>query len=598
MKSKPRIFLLSFWIVFWLCSAPMTAVQARSLKNSIDFYRSQYGEIFPEHNEQVRRVHAVFARVRAVADKNSTRLPRLAVVNSPDNPWAISLPDGYIVLSIKAVEICFRLASAEETDARLAFVLGHELAHLAHDDFLHNEIHSFISRQHPPTAMHPFLQQINAGVRELAADNTGFIYAAIAGFQVGTLLGDGQSKGDFFNYWAKQTSQQTAPQKKTDNLNRAAALKAQLSKIHEKIILFEYGVRLSHFGACDDAVHFFEDFLQVYPGREVFNNLGYCHLQMALKELPPERAYYFWLPHILDGKTQAQRLFLRSTLGAEQLTAQLDTRVGEQLRSATEYFSQAVTADPGYLPARINLASTYIYQGKPFQARAIVEETLRIAPEHKDALILKALSVYLQDGVGEQANPAAMKILQNLADAARPDPKTLYNLARIATEKQLAQTSWNRLAGEAHQLPGVYRSAVCASQNLKAQTDCDQPEQQAAAPAPWQWPVSELTSGLLTDSVSKSLQNWRSQPVRLEQPVLQGHVYSSPDHLSELLELEDFVQMKVLKQPDLGTRTEAQRHCSVNLQRRDLAHGTVWTCGNWAVLTRNDTVREAWWMAN
>jgi hypothetical protein len=53
----------------------------------------------PEQDPRVAIAHRVFERVRATADKNSKRLPKLVVIDSRTNPWAIALPAGDIVLS-------------------------------------------------------------------------------------------------------------------------------------------------------------------------------------------------------------------------------------------------------------------------------------------------------------------------------------------------------------------------------------------------------------------------------------------------------------------------------------------------------------------
>lgn len=100
----------------------------------------------------------MFERVRAVADKNSKRLPRLVVVSSRADPWAIALPSGHVVLSKEAVAICHAQASLAESEARLAFVLGHELAHLAHDDFWHQEVYGFLAARSGTRGLADFMQ--------------------------------------------------------------------------------------------------------------------------------------------------------------------------------------------------------------------------------------------------------------------------------------------------------------------------------------------------------------------------------------------------------------------------------------------------------
>jgi len=47
------------------------------------------------------------------------------------DPWAIALPDGYIIIASQTLDICYKNVSKEIGDTRIAFILGHELAHLA-----------------------------------------------------------------------------------------------------------------------------------------------------------------------------------------------------------------------------------------------------------------------------------------------------------------------------------------------------------------------------------------------------------------------------------------------------------------------------------
>jgi Zn-dependent protease with chaperone function len=166
----PVVFLLL--LISALFALPEARAQPRPLKDEVAFYIDTYGEVLPAQDPKVARAHRVFERVRAVADKNSKRLSQLVVVNSRADPWAIALPDGHIVLSKQAVAICHQEASLEEAEARLAFVLGHELAHLAHDDFWHHEVHGFLAAHTGTRQLADFLRSHRPiKERELAADD-------------------------------------------------------------------------------------------------------------------------------------------------------------------------------------------------------------------------------------------------------------------------------------------------------------------------------------------------------------------------------------------------------------------------------------------
>jgi predicted Zn-dependent protease len=154
------------------------------LSNEVAFYIDNYGELTEKQDPRVAEAHRVFKRVRSVADQNSKRLAKLVVINNKNNVWAIALPAGHIFLSRQVLDIVHRNASVEIAEARLAFVLGHELAHLANDDFWHYEVESFMQNTADAQKISEFINQnFEARQAELAADDKGYLYAAMAGYQ-------------------------------------------------------------------------------------------------------------------------------------------------------------------------------------------------------------------------------------------------------------------------------------------------------------------------------------------------------------------------------------------------------------------------------
>ena len=261
------LILMGLWLSIMLTAS----VLAGQPGQAVAYYLKRYGQILPEQDPQVALTFRIFGQVRAVADKSSKRLPKLAVVNSQADPWAISLPDGYIVLSRQAIKICHQ--QVQQSEACLAFILGHELAHLANDDFWHQEVHSFLTSD--PNSQHiaHFLKQRTPALEtELQADDKGFIYAAMAGFRVAELIQSTHPKADFFSFWAQQTHTRDVVQ--ASMKQRADFLKQRLKLLHEKHVFFEFGVRLSHFGYCDDGIYFLQEFLKVFPGSRSLQQSG------------------------------------------------------------------------------------------------------------------------------------------------------------------------------------------------------------------------------------------------------------------------------------------------------------------------------------
>ena len=101
---------------------------------------------------------------------------------------------------------------------------------------------------------------------------------------------------------------------------------------------------------------------------------------MARHDMNAERAYFYWMPMLLDAETRGEvmpRLVPRPRRGGLVADGQkksikflkessLDDGSG-LLEEAVEYLERAVDADPLYVPARVNLAVAYLYLGRPHQ---------------------------------------------------------------------------------------------------------------------------------------------------------------------------------------------------------------------------------------
>ncbi|MFO1429621.1 MAG: M48 family metalloprotease [Candidatus Competibacteraceae bacterium] len=320
----------------------------------VQFYITTYSLADPREQPLVARAYWIFEELRRVAEPPARRQPQLKIVNSPGDPWAIALPDGFIVLSRRAVELAYQGVGQPEGDARLAFILGHELAHLAKDDFWHLEVSQALAGDPEPAAVNlrRLLEQQadvqGAAVeprrralrlKEAEADDRGFLYAGLAGYRVDTLLGEpGAGKADFFHDWLSQTQTRLDPAH-PDPAERATLLRVQLDRLQEKLEFFYTGVRLTHFGAYADAEYFLREFQTVFPAREVHNNLGYGYLQRARRELPPALAYRYCLPTLLDTTTRAATIVQRG--GSEETPAL--TAEARTLLPSVNYFLTSVT---------------------------------------------------------------------------------------------------------------------------------------------------------------------------------------------------------------------------------------------------------------
>ncbi|BCX80818.1 hypothetical protein MIT9_P0394 [Methylomarinovum caldicuralii] len=570
-------------------------------EDSIDFYVESYGALTPEDDPRIAIAYRVFERVRAAADQSRHRPPRLVVIGGDTNAWAIALPSGHIVLSRKAVALCFKQADENLARTRLAFVLGHELAHLAHDDYWHEEVERFLAASPDTQRIAHFLDQ-NFEVREkeLAADDKGYIYAAMAGYPVHLLLERNDTKTDFFTFWMQQTQARISASHPFPE-DRAALLRERLRMLQEKVAFFDMGARLVHFGRCSDAIYFLREFQQVFPGPAVLNDLGVCALQQARQAMPPRQAHFYWLPFLLDLDTRMPRT--RAALPEDEYRFlkhfPLNGTVTGYLRDAADYLERAAESAPDYLPARINLATVQLYLGRPHQARAALAEALKLAPDDWQAQMLDALALYEQSDADIDLWPAAVKRLETRTDMP---PAWRYNLARLLDMRPRnsdADQHWNQLAALAPRLPRLIREQVCRRQRVQPQPQClTPPSAGGTAPLPWSWPVPQSGGTLVTPSLRARLfAGWESIPFDWFRAKLYGFIHRVPHHTAEVMEMDQYLQLQVTRTGLPSSEQAVARACPQPLRRRRIFQGTVVTCGNWAVLLRDGRPREAWWIS-
>jgi tetratricopeptide (TPR) repeat protein len=543
-------------------------------EDSVQFYFDNYGRANYK-DKLVRRVQQVFEKMKLVADKRYHRWPQLAIVegfDSPEDCLVIALPDGYIVLSKQALDIIYKNVPLIYGDTRAAFILGHELAHLANDHHWHRKFLSVVKNS-KALVIKNYRQP---RVQEIEADDHGFIYAAIAGYPVDKLLVDDSRQQNFLVYWEQQTFRgvnDTHPRPEV----RAHRLRARLQALLDILPYFHFGVRLSHFERCFDGIYFLREFVQNFPGREVYNNLGVCELQKAQQVLGKE-AYLYWLPSLLDVTTPVDNLSSRGERA---------TLADEFLTNAKEYFKSALDMEPSYLPANVNLAITAFYLGEIYQARAAIEKAHQLDPND---LEIQGLRLVILHKEGEQSPyvdmwPYIIQQFEQLAQPPNAPLSILYNMAKLLELRKRtgADNLWQRLARQMADLPIPIRRIVCEK------TACPQLPRQKVPKANWDLPVK---LGIDT-SHNKTLRNWQKSQMKLYD--LYEQIYQHPDGTTEVLALREQVEMVVLKKLKHITPDDLPNYCGQPLHQRRITNGTLWTChNNWAAWIIDERVKEVW----
>ena len=432
-----------------------TPASAHLSKENADYWLNVYGTLTEEDYPLAGRVQSIFSNVLQAADKRGDRFPKLLIIKGDCDPWSLALKDGTIVISEKAINICYHDTSLKNGDARIAFFIGHELAHLAKDDFWHADIFRVVKQfGKTPRAVEQILDLLkkttnidkNEYVREmiktkeLQADSYGILYASLAGYNPNLLFTEQEHL--FFKQWVNQISKQAIfDSKHCDSKQRETILKANIESVINQIPFFDFGVRLFQLGKYKDALDFLLEFRKVFPCREVFNNIGLIYYQLAIDSLAsikPEKVYQFKLSTILDTETRAKKYSVKRS-------PQKDFQMN--IKHALRYFKSACEKDLLYIPSRINLSSVYIMMQKYSKAMAELDDVLQIEPGHIYALNNRAVAMFLlgpsiQIDMFKQSGDVFKKLIKKNPEYSAP----YYNLARIHTDdrKRNAVDIWSK----------------------------------------------------------------------------------------------------------------------------------------------------------
>jgi len=524
---------------------------------------------------QLRRATQLFEKVCLVSN-NKNVLPQFEILNTKSTRHrylAVARTPNKITLSKHVVNTCYR--DVETGNACLAFILGHELAHLANGDV-------------PPKG---FLMGGNSTSQhqlrweqEEKADDQGFIYAAIAGYSVNNLLG----QPDFFVDWVKKTDAtrgitDTHPNIKT----RAAILRNRLQKIADELAFFQFGVRLSQFNRCEEeGLYFLERFEKTFPAREVLNNKGYCYLQQAVTALESNA---YWLTSVLDVATRAEEL-----TAPRALRGKISNQAEQFLTKAQVVFAQAQQAAPSYVPTYINLATTWLYLGKIDKARqAITEIPNNKLPMSQQLEIqgLKAIIQYEKGRIPQKAflQNQAISQLHHLAQRNDAPLTVLYNTAQLLEKNRHrgAEEIWQRLAVRAMNLPPSIRRIVCQKQSCLSR-------QRLQPRLTWDLPVEVGVYIAHDETTDDTLQQWERliKSLQFKQHNFEGQIHQS--HIADVLELNGSVAMVVLKKPKNITPNYLKDYCGQALYKNTVMNGTLWRCDNWTALVVDNRVKEIW----
>ena len=587
------------WLVFLVLLTIQVAgfnAYAADPRTSARFYVDTYGLVDPESDTRVDRAQTIFKRLLRVANRPSDLQPGLRVIDSEGQPWAIALPDGFVIISRGTLDVCYGGAALDVGDTRLALILGHELAHLTHHDFWHRDVHLTLGEQ-PNATSEDFRRRIAAFAgtastgnpetwkeqvrqRELIADDQGFMFASLAGFPTSQLLEHSDGNRSFFDYWVSST-RMGVDTLHADTTERASLLRARFDSVKKKVELFDNGIRLLTLGRIDDAISFLRTFNKAYPAAAVNNNLGFAFLHRAFQSMHPDDAARFWLPGMVDVLNPLlEYRYLGGSDSSKTIKGYLETAVA--------YLEKAADTDPDHLASRINLATAHWYLGDYHKARAVIEEARGIDPANMAVLSLRALILQFQEQDIDMW-PVASGILKNLASVEPAPLPVLFNLARMMEQRSRASQAleyWNQLYIRRNNLPEIYRQVVCE----KAQGGpCDAPGHAVS-----QSNIAEALIGRSVDGqADNTSQNWQLRRFNVDTTAVRLLDDSAG---VQFLELDDHLEIVIVEARKEVNLPDFERLTGSPVAVWPMARGEIRIYpGQIVTIVEDGRIVSAWW---
>ena len=550
-------------------------------------YVDAYNSVEPAELPVLTRVNDIYRKLSRTIGSQQANRSKLLVIDSDGYPWAVALSDNSVVITKGAVQRMYQEKDLELGDARVAFVLGHELSHLGTEDLFHHR--AFLNNQkHGDTR----LWQQPRPEEELRADLRGYTFATIAGYRTDRLIND---DADFFRHWLSQIGgaiNTTHP----DNETRRQFLQEGFRNILQDVPYYHFAVALAHFGHYEDAQHLLEDYLNRVETTQAYGNLGYVHLQRAREKMPVDLAYKYWIPTLLEPNGGLELTRNRSLF--EQEIPQLAM---EHLHKAESRLKYAINMDEQQLTSYINLAAVYLYMpNKLHRAYAAIEDarqtSLGRVPAVRDQLesIYQLIRVHDDLDSGDRWPMARDKMAELARTPAAPE-NLLYNFARMLDGRGRDDTAnlyWNKLYQQLDRLPQPYQAQVCFRLQKYS---CDTPPEKKS---PWVTDAMPLGVDIRYPEAKKYLQqNWNESSLPAKSiSGLQAQVFLNK-HGDSLLALDNHIEMMILRNlpSQYGSIADLQREFGTPLASLPVAGGQLLSFDSgWSALVQDQKVAEIW----
>jgi len=400
-----------------------------------EYWINKYGEV--KTGKLYQRAHNIYNNILSAADRRIGVEPELHIIKHEGAPWAQSLADGSIILTNNALKFCYEGKSLENGDSRLAFVIGHEMAHQFNGDFWEYKFLNTKAGDKDSSLAFQDIRELAKNPdlllsKELQADQYGIIYATLAGYKSAEIISD---DGNFFFDWFKRSDPDLSASSGMASLaeKRLMSVRMRLKEVSDRIVLFKMGVMNYYIGQLEDAISLLSRYASYFPGREVYSNLGSIYLRQAYEQFLQSRtpeSFPFALSFGIDTKTRAETIPVARGYSEEKYH-----EYKKLLAPAIDNLKKAVEYDPLYSEAKNNLGCAYIIDNSYYDAAAVLEEALKLSPENKKIRNNVAV-VYIMLGLEMGSDAMLEKAETILADAKEADNIAAINLNALNRMRQ------------------------------------------------------------------------------------------------------------------------------------------------------------------
>ena len=338
-----------------------------------------------------KQIESVFKNL-VLAYGNSKAAPKLAYFKKEAIKTTPALyttsPQPTIMVDVKFYDLC-RSFGKDSTNA-LAVVLSHELAHYYNDHTFCADFAFVVRKNNAELAQKlKMVSKSDKISRETQADYQGFFYAAIAGYNPFDCY-EKTIEGIYKQYQLPETN--PGYPSKAERKQMAIAVKQKTSELY---LAFQKSIQLKEEKKYDEAMQLLEEINTYFPSRENYNNLGVIKTLSALdlKVLTLEEHKFpkrFLYPLELDNSS---RLNQNGTRGAEADQAKMVLL----LKSAQKDFEKAISLDPNYTMAFVNLACVFDLLDNPEAAIGKIKELSKEQQNTNEAKRILAIAYYHAD---------------------------------------------------------------------------------------------------------------------------------------------------------------------------------------------------------